>query len=260
MKKLIAIFILLSTSYIIYDTSVMYNKQTEAHVIDSITQGELILINRQYAFQSDATDLVNLQKIIPNYIEITGDYLLNTRAAESLTALFKQAKKDGVQNFKINSAYRDFHLQQKIYEETGDKYALPAGYSEHQTGLALDIGSTQGIMSTSAEGIWLANYAHEFGFILRYPENKTSITGIEFEPWHFRYVGLPHSAIMKEHEFVLEEYLSYIQATKELTYTVNDVTYTVIYVTENSYNDIPSKNLINISGNNLDGYIATYKK
>lgn len=260
MKKLFAVIILFLSGYIVYDMTLQSHEMTEAQAIDSISQGELILVNRNHSFQSNAAQLVELQSYLPSYVEITGDYLLNEQAAIALSNLFKQAKKDGVSRFKINSAYRDEHLQQKIYEETGEDYALPAGFSEHQTGLALDIGSKQGVMGTSAEGIWLANYASQFGFILRYPENKTAVTGISFEPWHFRYVGYPHSMIMKEQELVLEEYISYIKQLEEIVYEGNDGTYIINYVKEDELNNYPTKHRYSISGDNVLGYIVTYKK
>ena len=80
----------------------------------------------------------------------------------------------------------------------GSDYALPAGYSEHNLGLSLDIGSTQKKMEKAPEGKWIEENVWKHGFVLRYPKNKSNITGIQYEPWHIRYVGLPHSAIMQK--------------------------------------------------------------
>ncbi|MBU5494611.1 D-alanyl-D-alanine carboxypeptidase family protein, partial [Enterococcus sp. S177_ASV_20] len=107
----------------------------------------------------------------------------------------------------INSGYRDFDEQSVLYQEMGAEYALPAGYSEHNSGLSLDVGSSLTKMERAPEGKWIEENAWKYGFILRYPEDKTELTGIQYEPWHIRYVGLPHSAIMKEKNFVLEEYM-----------------------------------------------------
>lgn len=80
----------------------------------------------------------------------------------------------------------------------GADYALPAGHSEHNLGLALDVGSTQMKMDKAPEGEWIEENSWKYGFILRYPLDKTDVTGIQYEPWHIRYVGLPHSAIIRE--------------------------------------------------------------
>ena len=85
--------------------------------------------------------------------------------------------------------------------------ALPE-YSEHNLGLALDVGSTLTQIKNAPEGAWLKENAWKYGFIARYPEDNTDVTGVIDEPWHFRYVGLPHSAIMQENHWAFEEYLA----------------------------------------------------
>ena len=101
----------------------------------------------------------------------------------------------------MSSGYRDFKEQSKLYKEMGSDYALPAGYSEHNLGLSLDVGSTQKKMEKAPEGKWVAENVWKHGFVLRYPKNKSHITGIQYEPWHIRYVGLPHSAIMQKENY-----------------------------------------------------------
>ncbi len=76
-------------------------------------------------------------------------------------------------------------------------------------------------MERAPEGKWIEENAWKYGFILRYPEDKTELTGIQYEPWHIRYVGLPHSAIMKEKNFVLEEYMDYLKEEKTISVSVN---------------------------------------
>ena len=137
------------------------------------------------------------------------------------------AKEEGI-NLRIVSAYRSKEKQtrlfqnkirkyrqkgmdaQEAYEEASRSVAIP-GTSEHQLGLALDIlgsgyGSlNEGFADTKA-GEWLAENCAKYGFILRYPKDKEEITGIIFEPWHFRYVGNPHALKMTDQELTLEEY------------------------------------------------------
>ena len=84
----------------------------------------------------------------------------------------------------------------------------------------MDIGSTQQSIDRSPEGKWLKEHAWAHGFILRYPQDKTEITGIQYEPWHFRYVGQPHSMIMKELNLTLEEYLDYLKDQSSYRTTV----------------------------------------
>ena len=108
------------------------------------------------------------------------------------------AGKDGVQHFLMNSGYRDFQEQRQLYEKMGSDYALPAGYSEHNLGLSLDVGSTQKKMEKRLKENGLKRTYGSTDLFLRYPKNKSNITGIQYEPWHIRYVGLPHSAIMQK--------------------------------------------------------------
>ncbi len=114
-----------------------------------------------------------------------------------------------------------------LYQEMGAEYALPAGYSEHNSGLSLDVGSSLTKMERAPEGKWIEENAWKYGFILRYPEDKTELTGIQYEPWHIRYVGLPHSAIMKEKNFVLEEYMDYLKEEKTISVSVNGEKYEI---------------------------------
>ena len=129
------------------------------------------------------------------------------------------------ENYRIRaiSAYRSYQYQKGLYDSyqkqdgtsKADTYSARPGYSEHQTGLAADIVSYdwlvagKGLTADFAEdpaAIWLKEHAHEYGFILRYPEDKTEVTGIGFEPWHFRFVGVEVATVIMEEEICLEEY------------------------------------------------------
>lgn len=143
----------------------------------------------------------------------------------------------------------------------GSDYALPAGYSEHNVGLSLDVGSTQTKMAHAPEGKWIEENAWKYGFILRYPKDKTDITGIQYEPWHIRYVGLPHSAIMKEKNLVLEEYLEYVKEEKQISAEIDGETYNITYypISQTGTINVPEDQHYEISGNNMDGVIVTVK-
>lgn len=151
-------------------------------------------------------------------------------AAKALEALFLEAEAQGMtyvnsasgRSLSVTSAYRSYAYQaQRLAEETANKGSEEAalkvvqypGASEHQSGLCCDMHNLSSAM-TSFESQdaakWLAENCHKFGFILRYPKDKTEITGINFEPWHFRYVGRYHATKMQELDMCLEEYFEYL--------------------------------------------------
>lgn len=133
----------------------------------------------------------------------TWDPLLRQEASDAIVALFAAADDEAGLALASNSAYRSYAAQQNIYDGDDLSTARP-GFSEHQTGLVMDIGAESGECSLvqcfgdTEEGIWLRDNAYRFGFILRYPADKTAVTGYEYEPWHFRYVGLDLANEMHE--------------------------------------------------------------
>jgi zinc D-Ala-D-Ala carboxypeptidase len=144
-------------------------------------------------------------------------------AAVHLEKMFAAAKQSGIELFAV-SGYRsydrqavilDAEIQRAGMEKAVQAVAMP-GSSEHQSGLAMDISSRSAKLELSeafgetAEGKWLAENAHKFGFILRYPKGKESITGYQYEPWHFRYVG-PAAEEIYAKKLTLEEYFSIVK-------------------------------------------------
>jgi len=115
----------------------------------------------------------------------------------------------------VRSGFRSYNDQAWIYngyvstdgQESADTYSARPGHSEHQTGMAIDVNNTENSFAYSAEGIWLKEHCYEYGFIIRYPENKENITGYQYEPWHIRYVGKWVASAIKESGQCLEEYL-----------------------------------------------------
>ena len=128
---------------------------------------------------------------------------------------FKKMWKDAESNdlkLIINSGYRTFKEQQEIYDDYDDDYASKPGFSEHQTGLALDIITDKAIQNEfeqTEEFKWLQNNAHKYGFILRYPKNKEHITGYDYESWHYRYLGVELATKVYESKLTYEEYYAY---------------------------------------------------
>ena len=231
---------------------------------EQIYQGNLLLVNNKYPVHQESikSDVINLSKyyeLTQGYVLLGSEIYLSQDITHKFSEMIAAAEKDGLHYFAVTSGFRSFDEQNILYQQMGSAYALPAGYSEHNLGLSLDVGSTQMKMANAPEGKWIEENAWKYGFILRYPEDKMDVTGIQYEPWHIRYVGLPHSAIMKEKNFVLEEYMEYLKGEKAISASVNGEKYEVFYysVTENTTIHVPANLRYEISGNNMDGVIVT---
>lgn len=124
------------------------------------------------------------------------------------------AEKEGL-NLYIASGFRSYDLQASLYQRycnedgqaAADTYSARPGHSEHQSGLAIDLNSISSDFAYTAEGKWVAEHCWEYGFILRYPADKVSITGYMYEPWHIRYLGKSTAAAVYQSGQCLEEYL-----------------------------------------------------
>ncbi|HJV30984.1 MAG TPA: M15 family metallopeptidase, partial [Bacillales bacterium] len=204
-------------------------------------------------------NLLTHNELKKGYSYSGSEIYLSEDVAREFSEMTVAAEKEGVRHFSINSGFRDFDEQNVLYQEMGSNYALPAGHSEHNLGLSLDVGSTQAKMNEAPEGKWLENNAWKYGFILRYPKDKTAITGIQYEPWHIRYVGLPHSVIMEEKNFSLEEYLDFLKEQKSISTTIHGEKYEISYypVSKDTTIHVPTNLRYEISGNNMDGVIVT---
>lgn len=133
--------------------------------------------------------------------------------------MFTAAKTAGY-DLSLSSGYRSYELQKQFYDsyvlkdgqQQADAFSARPGFSEHQTGLAFDVEPAdkrcelQQCFGDTPEGMWLAQHAHEYGFVVRYPKNMTAITGYDYEPWHLRYVGLMVAAQVYDKRTTLEEY------------------------------------------------------
>lgn len=231
---------------------------------DQVYRGSLILVDQDHPVRPEAvvTDVVKLygnKELVRGYGLLDGSIRLSRSIAEKFLAMTAAAKRDGVSHFLISSGYRTEDEQEELFREMGADSAMPAGHSEHNLGLSLDIGSTESEMSRAPEGKWLSDNAWKYGFILRYPKDKTEITGIKFEPWHFRYVGLPHSAIMKKRNLALEEYLEFLKEKKVFSAKVNGVQYRISYYPMEGKTTVPvpESGEYEISGDNIGGAIVT---
>lgn len=176
--------------------------------------------------------LVNDSNPIPDdwevdLVELKNGHKVDRRAYDSLQKMFDDARANGYEPF-ICSSYRTNEKQTTLFNNKVDKYkaqgmseadAIAAarkwvaypGTSEHQTGLALDIVTVENQNLDESQlnsecQLWLMEHCYDYGFILRYPEDKKELTGIDFEPWHYRYVGYDAAQIIKEKGICLEEY------------------------------------------------------
>ncbi len=173
---------------------------TSAHSIDD-PSSEWVVVNKRRPLNPKTYE----PDVVTVPVEHTNPPLLRPVVSAAVVALFHAAKVEHGLELASNSTYRPYSDQKSVYDtdvsnlgkKEADRLTLRPGYSEHQTGLAIDIGTLSGTCDLDAclgkrpEGTWLAGNAWRFGFLLRYPSDREHETGIEYEPWHFRYVGKP---------------------------------------------------------------------
>ncbi len=200
--------------------------QTLSAAMTDTKSGSLILVNITHPFTFDnIPSLFSCGENVSVYGAKSKNYsvkdttvLMNTEAITALNLMLDDfcAHQNGKRSMIVLEGLRTYEKQQEILEqksaELGENQTIAQqpGYSEHHTGLALDLDLyIDGIISTlTAEGdyLWLFENAHKYGYVLRYPAGKESITGISYESWHFRYVGVPHAEYMYKNGLTLEEY------------------------------------------------------
>lgn len=189
-----------------------YPEGTKPFSLGSYTQ----LINKFHSLPEDykPVDLVMLS--LPS----TGDQYLREEAASALTELFQASKADGIE-FVCCSGYRSYETQAVLHtnyvnsigQEEADRTSALPGYSEHQSGLAMDLTceamnyTLEESFIDTPEGQWLAAHAHEYGFIIRYPKGSEPITGYVYEPWHIRFLGKDVAKAVYDSGKTYEEYL-----------------------------------------------------
>ena len=202
----------------------------------------LILVNKQNPLGADYIP-ENLADIDTSYTNGGKQIKLEKTALDALISMLDKMKEDGITNVTVTSAYRDYEYQKKLFdgycarekdahptwsdEEVRAEvltYSAAPGTSEHQSGLCVDLFTTEmeglynygsetpnnpydkGFAETKAFE-WLCENAYKYGFILRFPENKTGVTGYSYESWHYRYVGVQAAKEIHSKEITLEEYL-----------------------------------------------------
>ena len=237
----------------VYETT---NKLT-FNQLASMSNDHLLLVNDEYAVPANiASNMVRLS----NYVQsLNPDMLLNEDVLNMLRVMFNSAAGEGFTQFRVTQAFRTHEYQQRLYDSmAGTGLAARPGHSEHQVGLAVDI-SYEGVnIGNSREGSWLMNYSYRYGFIFRYPEHKTDVTRVPFEPWHYRYVGQPHAYFMRQRDFVLEEYIEYLRRNREVVISFSGMTFRVVYLLDADETvEIPEGYTFMTSRDNTGGVIVT---
>lgn len=238
--------------------------------------GDLILVNRRYPLHQRALEKEEaldsqLTAADPAWPEI----LLARPAAIALQKAMADLGAEG--GIVPVSGYRSRAQQEKIFrdslEENGPeftkKYVALPDRSEHQTGLAIDLGEggveldfiRPSFPDSGICGLFKKEAAR-YGFVLRYPQGQEPVTGIAHEPWHFRYVGCPHAAIMEAKGMVLEEYLEFLEGCSDgcFVWDDEDGSAQIRYIRgrENGIQiDVPEDCPYQVSGDNREGFIIT---
>lgn len=175
----------------------------------------LILVNNSHSIPKD-------YKV--ELTQLSNGICIDSRIYPDLQQMFDDARNEGIYPI-VSEGYRTHEQQQNMMQDKTDSFiaegysrkeakklagnwVAEAGKSEHELGIALDINADTSFCSDTDVYNWLAENAYKYGFILRYPQNSEDITGIDYEPWHYRYVGIDNALEIYTQQITLEEYLS----------------------------------------------------
>lgn len=198
---------------IVLDVNMYLDYEFYTHDININDVDNLVIVNKYYKLDKN---------YVPELVKVSKKYAINERqlltkeAKDAFEKMCEDARNDNIYLYS-GSAYRSYSYQNTLYTnrvksdglEYANKTAAKAGYSEHQTGLAIDVlnGKFEYLDSNDKEYEWLIENGHKYGFILRYPKNKEYITGYTYEPWHFRYLSIEVATELKEKNITYEEYI-----------------------------------------------------
>lgn len=210
LKVVVVVYLLLVLGNLIGD---IYSRLGNTHTIAVSDEWNLVVVNRW----NELTEDYDIE-----LMELSNGQKIDERVYPYLQEMFDVARTEGIYPI-VREGYRTEKEQQALYDEKVQAYinegysrsraertakewvALP-GTSEHQLGIAVDINADKAKCSNDEVYAWLAENAHEFGFILRYPQGKTEVTGTGYEPWHYRYVGVDAAQEIYNRNICLEEY------------------------------------------------------
>ena len=169
----------------------------------------VLLVNGDHPLPEDYDpgELVNLYEQKRHFLLARSDLYLARPAFEAANAMFLHAEQEDMNGFILTSGWRSREKQQALYDEGPVETVQKPGRSEHETGLAFDVTArSSGSFEDTEQFQWLYAHCWEHGFILRYPKDKEDITGIAYEPWHYRYVGVELALYLRDTGLTLEEY------------------------------------------------------
>ena len=214
-KTMIFAIMILACGYIIQTKYYSNTKEVRSITTESSKNDELVLVNREYGLDKNyipkglsIPDIPFSEGLIDEEKHVAGVM------KKPLEELVNEARNEGIFLFG-NSGYRSYKSQKKTYDDRvrsegrklADAYVAKPGFSEHQTGLCMDITNSDNFfVEGTIEAEWLEENCYRFGFIIRYPKDKKNVTGIEYEPWHIRYVGKEAAKNIYETGITLEEY------------------------------------------------------
>lgn len=229
-----------------------------------VSRGSLVLVNREHPVT---------RRLGRKSLRFVGQGIeMEAAAASQLNRLLEKQT-----DIVCVSGFRSREEQERIYadslKENGEaftrKYVALPSHSEHECGLAIDLGENRETIDFIRPEFPYEGKCQEFrdklpdyGFIQRYEAGKEHVTGISHEPWHFRYVGLPHSLIIRELGLSLEEYIQMLRKKETLTWKWKDREIKVRYVPAKAAGDticdLPEDGAYQISGDNADGFVITW--
>ena len=231
-----------------------------------ITTLEALKLDTGAAFDQSGM-LINSENLLPDGFEAeaveykdSGVYM-NRCITEGYGALAEAVNERFSEKLYVSSAYRTAEEQLEAEAEEGDA-AQEVDASEHQAGLALDVyvlyHGGMGFVETEA-GQWVNSDCWRYGFIIRYPLGKKSVTGIGYEPWHIRYVGAPHAEYIMKSGLTLEEYFGLLSDGKPRYIKTDGGEYVVVRGSAESLPAPEEYESATVSPDNTGGYIVTYK-
>ena len=247
---------------------IVYTSTTQA--TSAVHIGELLIVNtsHEYVFPTTATGLKNIYDNRVKYQDVSNTYMvgnsswkLQGAALDAFNTMmlkyYEVSDRDG--SIKISSAYRSYEDQ-----ASSTTSSTPAGYSDHHTGLCLALRPNDGTYLDDDH--WIYQNCHKYGFVVRYPDSKSSITGVDGYEYCLRYVGVAHATYMQANNLCMEEYVELLKntynASNRLAVTGADgIHYEIYYVTAGSGEvttlQVPKNRTYTISGDNIGGFIIT---
>lgn len=213
-----------SESEIALENDIKNNFTTIPVSFDDTKRGNLVLVGNDNAYDFNASPTAVKNEPLVSIFSKKNDRYVVSYNTETMTTdailAFNELAEDfyeatGISDLIILDSYRSYEDQERVYANKGGDIATVPGHSEHHTGLAFDISLyREGIIHDfdgTGDYDWIFRNCHKYGYVVRYPENKVDVTGISYEPWHFRYVGKEHAYYMYSNNLCLEEYISVLK-------------------------------------------------